>query len=411
MLLSLNCLVLGRTSNDIITKYIGENSKIGSVLVNFDQLTVAGFKKLLLREELQELATMDIWKVELDLESLKDKIYTENEIRNIGTRMESIYELKEYFNDYDKKPKPKYLHIFIVPTDVKKLSNSFISSKIFETREEVLRKAESHWTKLKEKLVKKIELEEFRVSDHIFKDSINASGIPVIKRKPSFLLHSLPNSDNKKGYIPEKMLSVLLKKVMTQRWLFLMGTSGSGKTRSLYELFCSTYGIYFSLNTEYDTSSMSRDVNENVNKWQRDAKDFIISTFKESCFSKLRKDKEVWNKVMDIVTLSMFPSSRIVKGCYLMAELNLPSGVSLYEKNFKIVPEKLVKGHNGQGNLDLAKECRSTGRIVGLVEVKRDDFKQGFAQSTVQMESSLTCRKRKANEIDDEYDMDKVWVL
>ncbi|CAB4426181.1 unnamed protein product [Rhizophagus irregularis] len=89
----------------------------------------------------------------------------------------------------------------------------------------------------------------------------------------------------------------------------------------------------------------------------------------------------------------------------------LASGVSLYEKNFKIVPEKLVKGHNGQGNLDLAKECRSTGRIVGLVEVKRDDFKQGFAQSTVQMESSLTCRKRKANEIDDEYDMDKVWVL
>ncbi|CAB4426063.1 unnamed protein product [Rhizophagus irregularis] len=129
------------------------------------------------------------------------------------------------------------------------------SDKDLHKREEVLRKAESHWTKLKEKLVKKIELEEFRVSDHIFKDSINASGIPVIKRKPSFLLHSLPNSDNKKGYIPEKMLSVLLKKVMTQRWLFLMGTSGSGKTRSLYELFCSTYGIYFSLNTEYGSEN------------------------------------------------------------------------------------------------------------------------------------------------------------
>jgi hypothetical protein len=27
------------------------------------------------------------------------------------------------------------------------------------------------------------------------------------------------------------------------------------------------------------------------------------------------------------------------------------------------------------------------------------------------MESSLTCRKRKANEIDDEYDMDKVWGI
>ena len=88
-----------------------------------------------------------------------------------------------------------------------------------------MRKVESHWEKLKDKLVKKIELEEFRVSDHIYKDSINKSGIPVIKGKPSFLLHSLP-SDNKEGYIPENMLSKLFNKVMKQRWVFLMGTSG-----------------------------------------------------------------------------------------------------------------------------------------------------------------------------------------
>ncbi len=89
----------------------------------------------------------------------------------------------------------------------------------------------------------------------------------------------------------------------------------------------------------------------------------------------------------------------------------LASGVSLFKNNFKIVPEKLVKGHNGQGNLDLAIECRSTGRIAGLVEVKKDDFRQGFAQATVQMESSLTCRKRKVSEIEDEYDMDIVWGI
>jgi hypothetical protein len=89
-----------------------------------------------------------------------------------------------------------------------------------------LRKAESHWTELKDKLVKKIELEEFKVSDHIYKDSINASGIPVIKGKPSFLLHSLPDSDNKEGYIPGDVLTNLIKKAMEQRWLFLMGTSG-----------------------------------------------------------------------------------------------------------------------------------------------------------------------------------------
>ncbi|CAI2193735.1 995_t:CDS:1, partial [Funneliformis geosporum] len=86
-------------------------------------------------------------------------------------------------------------------------------------------------------------------------------------------------------------------------------------------------------------------------------------------------------------------------------------GVSLFENNFKIVLEKLVKGHNGQGNLDLAIECRSTRRIAGLVKVKRDDFKQGIAQATMQMESSLTCRKCKASEIDDEKKMDIVWGI
>ncbi|CAB4475977.1 unnamed protein product [Rhizophagus irregularis] len=116
MSLSLNCLVLGRTSKDVITTYIGEYSEINGVKVNSDDLTVASFKKLLLcEEELQGLTKMDIWKVELDLKSFKDTIYTEDEIKKIGTMMESAYVLKEYFQD-DKKPKPNYIHIFIVPS-------------------------------------------------------------------------------------------------------------------------------------------------------------------------------------------------------------------------------------------------------------------------------------------------------
>ena len=47
------------------------------------------------------------------------------------------------------------------------------------------------------------------------------------------------------------------------------------------------------------------------------------------------------------------------------------------------------------------------GRTIVLIEVKKDDFKQGFAQVTVQMESSLSC-KCKADEIDGKYDIDKV---
>ena len=44
-----------------------------------------------------------------------------------------------------------------------------------------------------------------------------------------------------------------------------------------------------------------------------------------------------------------------------------------------------------------------------MVKVKKDDYKQGSAQATVQMESSLG-RKHKANEIDDEFGLDKIWA-
>ncbi|CAG8634104.1 30057_t:CDS:2 [Gigaspora margarita] len=105
------------------------------------------------------------------------------------------------------------------------------------------------------------------------------------------------------------------------------------------------------------------------------------------------------------LNMSYEATKSIYSYCYLA------SGVSVYENNFKIVPEKLVMGHNGQGNLNYAIECLTTNRIVGLVEVKKDDFKQGFTQATVQMESSLTCQKRKANEINDKCGLDKVWVI
>ena len=88
----------------------------------------------------------------------------------------------------------------------------------------------------------------------------------------------------------------------------------------------------------------------------------------------------------------------------------LASEVSYYEDDFKIIPEKLIEGCNGQGNLDYAIE-RSIGRILGLVEVKREDFMKGFAQASVQMESSLTGRKSKAEEIDDERVVDKVFGI
>src|SRR5947199_9424315 len=63
-----------------------------------------------------------------------------------------------------------------------------------------------------------------------------------------------------------------------------------------------------------------------------------------------------------------------------------------------------------KGNHKYAIECRSTGRILGMIEVKKEDFMKGFAQAYVQMESTLT-RKRKADEIDNGQDVDRVFGI
>ncbi|KAF8456770.1 hypothetical protein BDZ91DRAFT_745320 [Kalaharituber pfeilii] len=89
----------------------------------------------------------------------------------------------------------------------------------------------------------------------------------------------------------------------------------------------------------------------------------------------------------------------------------LASGVSFYKANFKLIPKMPVEGHNGYGNLDYAIECRSTERILGVVEVKKDDFMKGIAQASVLLESSLTGCKRKAEEINGGQDVDKVFGI
>ncbi|CAG8720656.1 6632_t:CDS:2, partial [Gigaspora rosea] len=112
--------------------------------------------------------------------------------------------------------------------------------------------------------------------------------------------------------------------------------------------------------------------------------------------------------LQDITPLDMAyeATKSIYSYCYLVA------GVSFYKDDFNIIPEKLIQGRNGQGNVNYAIECSSTRRAIGLVEVKKDDFLKGFAQASVQMESSLTGRKRKANEIDDdERGVDKVFGI
>ena len=140
----------------------------------------------------------------------------------------------------------------------------------------------------------------------------------------------------------------------------------------------------------------------------------VYPVFKCGCVdTKNEKYGEALRKLFDeletrVATTPIDVSYEATKSIYSYSFL--ASATFPFKSQIKIVPEKLVEGKNGRGNLDFGIESRTTGRTIGLIEVKKDDFKQGLAQATVQMESSLG-HKRKANEIDDEYSLDKVWGI
>ena len=135
MLFSLNCLVSEQTPNDILNVPIGESfTSEGKVNIKFTDMTVANFKEQLYRtKEVKEanITKMNIYKVELELDSLEDnKTYTKDDIN--GTIMKPGHDLNEYFNDAEKKPKKGHLHIFIIPTSTGKcLPTFYLSNKKF----------------------------------------------------------------------------------------------------------------------------------------------------------------------------------------------------------------------------------------------------------------------------------------
>ncbi|CAG8646956.1 7124_t:CDS:2 [Paraglomus brasilianum] len=76
----------------------------------------------------------------------------------------------------------------------------------------------------------------------------------------------------------------------------------------------------------------------------------------------------------------------------------LLAAVNLFKGKFILRPERQITGKNGRGPVDYAFDA-CNGMMVGVTEVKRDDFKKGIAQNVVQLESALNTRIRKADEM------------
>jgi len=103
--------------------------------------------------------------------------------------------------------------------------------------------------------------------------------------------------------------------------------------------------------------------------------------------------------------LSIEATKSIYVYSYLLA------GANNFKGKFEIRPQKNISGPNGHGPLDFAVDLRRTAKTVGVTEVKKDDFVKGVAQCAVQLESSLSNRKRKANEMEEDQMVGKVFGI
>ncbi|KAG0247520.1 hypothetical protein BG011_001363, partial [Mortierella polycephala] len=82
----------------------------------------------------------------------------------------------------------------------------------------------------------------------------------------------------------------------------------------------------------------------------------------------------------------------------------LTQAVLIFNGELTLAPERKLRGRHGHGKVDYAIEALDkdgTRHVLGVTEVKHEDYRKGLAQNIVQLESSLTVRKRKRSCDDD----------
>ncbi|RHZ44893.1 hypothetical protein Glove_707g47 [Diversispora epigaea] len=120
-----------------------------------------------------------------------------------------------------------------------------------------------------------------------------------------------------------------------------------------------------------------------------------------------RTSQEIFKKLMEVLyfKLGITPVNLNKASRSLYVHPFLVAGARLYEKKFKVKPQYNIKGVNGHGPVDYAIEFQNSN-IIGVTEVKREDFDKGVAQNAVQIETALS-NKRKASEMEDSELKDK----
>uniref|UniRef100_U9SSI7 Uncharacterized protein n=1 Tax=Rhizophagus irregularis (strain DAOM 181602 / DAOM 197198 / MUCL 43194) TaxID=747089 RepID=U9SSI7_RHIID len=158
-MISINCLLLGKTSfDDTFAVNVVDNNKIIDVCVNINNLKISDLKLLIWNKKKDTLGINDpdimkLWKVDIAEKLAQRNIHIIVQVPVAGKCLPMIYQGQSV---------------------LKCVANS-------ESEESA---------ELRDKLVKKFELEHPELSNIFMKRTLIASGIPAINKRPLFVLHS-----------------------------------------------------------------------------------------------------------------------------------------------------------------------------------------------------------------------------
>ncbi|CAB5378224.1 unnamed protein product [Rhizophagus irregularis] len=212
-----------------------------------------------------------LWKVNVKKSEIKDKnVSTEEDIeKKLGGKEMELQELfEEYFQDEldHKNFKASNIHIIAIisATDSLEWSIDLLdTSTVVSNVDAILADFRELFKRC---CCEKLKLPIFKPDKaHPYYNAIRDLQIPSnpkYKQRPLLFMNDLPTINGNDGLTDTTVLEDLsqIKEIM-----IVLGTSGSGKTRTLIELLCKKYGIYFTgLVKENPGSGDLRDIFETI---------------------------------------------------------------------------------------------------------------------------------------------------
>ncbi|PKK57001.1 hypothetical protein RhiirC2_858389, partial [Rhizophagus irregularis] len=253
--ISFNCYVLSSSDTFTIDIYKEEDIRYTMLGDNKYNLTVFKIGNILNficsrnKVDVSVMRGVKLWKVNVKKSEIKKNVHTEEDIINInGREMEPEELFEEYFKDElnNQNYIVSNIHIIaIIPaTDSLEWSIDLSdTSTVVSNVDAIL----SDFRELfKRCCCEKLKLPIFKPDKaHPYYNAIRDLQIPSnpkYKQRPLLLMNDLPTINGNDGLTDTTVLEDLsqIKEIM-----IVMGTSGSGKTRTLIELLCKKYGIYF----------------------------------------------------------------------------------------------------------------------------------------------------------------------